>query len=615
MLNLDVPRCVSVAIVQGGDGTDVLYDAASKKLSVPAGTGLFNFLVQAPQRAPETLRAHVDKHMSTDPAPNLRVRYRAHGPHELDLPADACSICYMCGHLMPRGHVEAHVSTCASVAWHDGIVNSFRRRGTVAGTNCVDVSAGLLGNMTEWSFAMSPGPASGASFIDAGERLRAARLLNDPERRKVYHQLVSLGWHDDEHDPLSPDEVLVLTGSEAADFASMEMFFVGEGNAADAGSPYTSHVLYEPSLAPELRPAAKRVSKAVAEQNWIFYVTHFDGVKLGGSTDAGEMAKNSTVSYGRHGATVRRTSSTEGGYKSYGQYENAHHETARSGVPLDVLENDGFLLKLAIACLSSLSVIPRALVFRPRLQNLRLCSTRRHNDRERGDTLSFARYILEPGKVAALLFDLKVAFNISLCSYKGRLLLPLTSYPPYRPTELGRGRRVLKAYAWTSAGVAVQVELPESVTDSIHWVEIGLLEVVVHGMAYGTVRCFDRLDLSSWESISSTAPRFKSTAPTILTPAAALQQALRNPRRKPPARYVCIGWDGKWFGFSGWGLTHVLLGDGSLRRVHVFSRLVSENPNCATVNRETVTVDPRDADESETVLARLHGMRFAAEWN
>ena len=53
----------------------------------------------------------------------------------------------------------------------------------------------------------------------------------------------------------------------------------------------------------------------------------------------------------------------------------------------------------------------------------------------------------------------------------------------------------------------------------------------------------------------------------------------------PPVKWVCLGWDGRWFGLRGWMLVHVLVGDGSVGRVHLYSRMGEENPTCATAKR------------------------------
>ena len=42
-----------------------------------------------------------------------------------------------------------------------------------------------------------------------------------------------------------------------------------------------------------------------------------------------------------------------------------------------------------------------------------------------------------------------------------------------------------------------------------------------------------------------------------LTPAACIEQAGRNPFPDFGSKWVCVGWDGRWFGFYGWMLIHL----------------------------------------------------------
>ena len=93
----------------------------------------------------------------------------------------------------------------------------------------------------------------------------------------------------------------------------------------------------------------------------------FEDVQLGGERDTAKMASDATVSYGRHGGTLGLQAvpgdvgKGQAGYQSWGQYENAHHESQGS----QVTEITKTHLPMMLAILASASVVP-VMLFRPR---------------------------------------------------------------------------------------------------------------------------------------------------------------------------------------------------------------------------------------------------------
>lgn len=172
---------------------------------------------------------------------------------------------------------------------------------------------------------------------------------------------------------------------------------------------------------------------------------------------------------------------------------------------------------------------------------------------------------------------------------------------------------MLEGFAWYTDGRAVKVVMTVEVLESEDWVELGMLPGVVAGICEGTVRMYPRLDTTSTDTLKATY-HWAATPATALTATEALRYALTSPRVPPPRRYVCIGWDGQWFGFTGWGLQHHLVGDAWTWRVHLYSRMVTENPSCATANRSSVFLDREEGEDvCAAQVALLAGLQFAQE--
>ena len=88
--------------------------------------------------------------------------------------------------------------------------------------------------------------------------------------------------------------------------------------------------------------------------------------------------------------------------------------------------------------------------------------------------------------------------------------------------------------------------------------------------------------------VHADGPRGQAGHLSALRPADCLRYAKRNPFPVFPHKWACIGWDGWWNAFFGWMLIHVFAGDGSVFRVHVYSREFDENPTNATYKRDAV---------------------------
>jgi hypothetical protein len=90
-----------------------------------------------------------------------------------------------------------------------------------------------------------------------------------------------------------------------------------------------------------------------------------------------------------------------------------------------------------------------------------------------------------------------------------------------------------------------------------------------------------------------------------LEPSDAFAQAKRNPFPTFPAKWIGLGWDGQWAGIYGWMMVHVLVGDGRVGRVHMYSRMVDESP---------VSVTRKRARLSEEEAFGVHDLMLANDW-
>lgn len=245
-----------------------------------------------------------------------------------------------------------------------------------------------------------------------------------------------------------------------------------------------------------------------------------------------------------------------------------------------------------LACLLSLACVAVTL-YRPRGQHIAHCSTTEHNDRQRGDTKSLFRF-LSP-RQASLLIRVDVFFYVSLVSFRGIALLPICIHPPTKPGE----EAIIKAYIWSSDGTAGEATLPYSFVDSSDWSTIGLLDVVVCGLRAGQVLCSPRLNVDKYNETAFTS----TTQCDVLTFADALRQAKSNPAPRFPVKWIGLGWCGDWCGLFGWMLPHLLIGDGAVGRVHLYSRMVSSNPTSVTAKRDRT--DLLEVDWSEILKVTM----------
>ena len=304
------------------------------------------------------------------------------------------------------------------------------------------------------------------------------------------------------------------------------------------------------------------------------------------------MQRDCKASYGRHGNTVRPHKdgpARRTGYQSWGQFENIHHERASQQVTDLTKEH----LHAIISVFQSLACVPVTL-YRPRGQHLAYCDTSEHNDRQRGDTLSLFRF-RSPHR-AALLIRTDIFLYISLVSYRGIALLPISVHPPTRDGC----SPILRVYVWTTNGTAREGVLPYSILECHEWRVIGLLDVIVCGLDKGQVLCSPRFDQNSY---SATACRSAKDC-RVLTPSEAMEMARGNPPPSSPSKWIALGWDGNWAGLYGWMLVHVLIGDGTVGRVHLYSRMVEEHPTRATAVR----------DQSDLQCVNLEDLLRASDW-
>ena len=378
------------------------------------------------------------------------------------------------------------------------------------------------------------------------------------------------------------EECVMLSSCQIAVYDPGGLVLIGEEPrpARYWSSPYMSNgtaesVLSERRLARELRPAAARLVSG-GDKEWARAVSLSKCVrlKLPCEEKLACIAGDSWVSFGRHAGTLSVHVGHEmghAGHLSLGQYENVHHESLCSQVPEITLQHLDFVLSV----FRSLWLWPCQLV-RPRCQLIRCADTVEHTDRQRGETVSAVRFF-EFG-VCALFVRLDTFMCVSLCKYRGVYVVPMSLHP-----DPNRVMPDLKVYVWDLFGVAHQGFLPASVLDGPEWERVGMLEKVVYGLDKGCVMCSDRED-SKRPGMGAKC----SSELSVLTVADCILQAGRNPFPVFPHKWACIGWDARWNGFYGCMLIHVFAGDGSVPRVHVYSRNFGENPTCATSRRTPV---------------------------
>ena len=380
--------------------------------------------------------------------------------------------------------------------------------------------------------------------------------------------------------PPSSAEVLFLTGAQIAGDEVLSRFFVGSSHSA----PADFSLLRDDSLAFELSHCAARVPAAEAAASWAVACSSLHTMPLGGCTDRKKVAADCTVSYGRHASTVRISDGYprgEAGYQSWGQYENEHKQRKRQMVSEVTIKHMPLISNL----LRSASVLPIQFE-RVRGQTMKHCSTAEHTDRQRGPTMSAVRFV-EPNR-AALLFRTDILFQISVVSYKGVLAIPFSLHPPLADHDLP----MVRLYMWDTDGAAQQTLIPYDELGGDSWVNVGLIAGVVCGLRDHAV-----LYTPNGEFHDSSA-NFK-----VLSPVRAAEMAQQNPFPIFPSQWIALGWDGDWIAFYGWAMIHVLIGDGSVARVHLYSRRVKEHPTCASANR--IGYDGVDGDTVDSEWVSL----------
>ena len=517
-------------------------------------------------------------------------------------PAGKASICMLCGTVLRRECADKH--TCELQSWHRAIVSHVNNIvGGIPGSvvRSKQGHAWCMRSIDDSSCSnTAPSPSPGPTLAEIEMATQMMQTRADRWRR-----LADAGWHDDTVNRAGSEEVLLLRSEEICLFPSLADMFIGTAETVQVHeqAPHKECVLYAHTLAGDLQPSARRTSSEEAEGQFGVFIENFDLYKLGGKAKAQEVRADSSKSYGKHSITVAALQVAEphtAGYFSYGQYENLHTERMRKEGVTEKTRK--YLNQLALPCLTSLSVIPRAMVFRPRLQHLRNCRTRMHTDRERGDTFAFVRWDTRDDSPAALLFDTHIMFRTTLYAWHGSLMVPIAT--------VSGDHASIRCVAWSQAGGALQVLLRRESCETADWKEVGRLDVVVGGLRAGDVVCTPRLDMSSVADMEWSMREATTGPGYVLTAEEAMEMAARNGRRlQPPRRYVCVGWDKQWVGFRGWAIPHMLVGDPTLRRVHVYSRVVEEHPTCATASRVeyVLDIDSAATDLSEIGLELVGG--------
>ena len=378
------------------------------------------------------------------------------------------------------------------------------------------------------------------------------------------------------------EQVAFLRSHEIADFDPGCLCLLGEERVSPPEwrreiALYSDYILHPSRLAKELEPASARVqSREEGERAWERAMELSSEVPLkvpcAEKAAAAAMAQDSWISFGRHAATLHVNpgfAAGKAGHLSMGQFENRHHERMGKGqIPVVTVDH----LEFCLSVFRSLCMLP-VWLHRPRLQLIKHCETVEHTDRQRGDTISACKFAERDR--CALLFRLDVFMCVSLCRYRGVLVLPMSMHPDPEAKE----PRV-KVYLWDIEGRAKEAFLPATVLDGPDWESVGMLERMATGLDGERVVSGERYD-----SLRPEGGAARSCDLSELTPAACIEQAGRNPFPDFGSKWVCVGWDGRWFGFYGWMLIHVFVGDGSVTRVHVYSRQFEENPTCATASR------------------------------
>ena len=380
-------------------------------------------------------------------------------------------------------------------------------------------------------------------------------------------------------------EVLMLSSIELKHYDPGELLFVGESRgAACSWRCAMPHVLHLARLAKELQPASERLGDAAAaELQWKEAVRLSEVVRLKspGSDTMRMIDSDSTLNYGRHSRTLRVHEGHppgQAGHFPFGQYENVHHETRTQMVPSETRAH----LDMVLAVFMSLAPLPLVLI-RPRCQLIRNCSTVEHSDRQRGDTVSGFRF--DSFGIAALLVRTDIFMCVSLCKYRGILVIPMCMRSTSPPEVV--------VYCWDMhTGEAREGLVPYSALETDEWERIGMLDCVVFGLDDGWVMTAERADSERPGMGARRACDLKQ-----LTPGEAMVMARQNPHPTFSHKWVCIGWDARWNGLYGWMLVHAFAGDGSVLRFHVYSRSFEEHPSCATVNRRQYDLSTADVQE------------------
>ena len=317
----------------------------------------------------------------------------------------------------------------------------------------------------------SPGHAAlraRACAVAAAQDVLRSNLLRNTLKARLLAQWHGIG-------PVPPAEsVCMLPSCELREFDPGELLVVGEMHGCARGwAQRKPDVLHKPTLAVELLPVAHRVANAAtAEEAWQRALSLAEGVKL--KAPKVEVLKacegDSTVIYGRHSRTLRvHDGHAKGwaGHLSFGQFENGHAESRARMCPRSTMDN----IEMVRSVFISLAPMP-ILLQRPRAQLIRECSTVEHSDRQRGDTVSAFRFA-KMG-IAALLVRTDILMCVSVCRYRGKLVIPMCMRSTTPPCVL--------VYTWDEDYIASEALVPYAALDTEEWQRVGMLEVVATGL-------------------------------------------------------------------------------------------------------------------------------------